>query len=209
MYILFQPKQPVGFQYENPKIRYMDGRVTSICGSFFIADVDASETDLLNSFNYIELSELEAKRAWKFWANGCVRADGCYIKIRADSNSELLAQVFSREDVFPVNAKIEKVRYDLTAEDIALSIAFMKKSLTQAIELKAEQRIAALASLPPEEVATFNETNILSVLNAVKEEINSATTLEQLCVIQHNRFGTQAPQNVIDTHNLSVPTGAL
>lgn len=211
MYILWLPKEPRGFWYENPKFSVLPGRVNAPAGSFWISEVDPNETELLNSLYYLELTQEETDRAWKFWGNyaGYVKiVAGTEDSLRIVSSREFIDRSNLQQLRFEVDPP-QKVKYYLTEQDIALTISFMKKVMKFTLSVRAEQRKLALQTMDPAEAAVFTETDIQNAVNATNAEIDSATTMEQLCIIEHTKFGMRAPEPIALAHNLSVTTSIL
>ena len=201
MYIFYQPKRPIGYDWGAlaKVVKGNGGSIPTPAGNFCIGIIDDNDVNRVpfDDLDWIEITQDQATRAWKFWGN----ISG-YIIILQTSNATELAQLNSKEDVV-------KVKYYLTDEDIASGISFMKNGLKLVVDVRLRDNLANIAQFDDEDREILDEQTIRDICAMIVSDINAAQNFKDLAVINHKYLGIQAPEAIVEEYNLSQPVTVI
>lgn len=180
MYILFEMIR--GDQID-PRVKLVASYISHMVG--YIDPQEESIADISN-LNSVVLTEEQGKNGWKFAGN--YRG---YVSIRVGSTLHDDQLVASME---PAGTKHN---YIMTDEDKALGVSFQKLVLKDMAKLRFQRKFAALDSGATDYTSQVASLN--NIKNTVDSAIDSANSIADLNLVQHNYFGIQAPlQQFID-----------
>lgn len=201
MYIFYQPKRPIGYDWAalSEVVTGNGGSIPSVAGNFCVGIIDDSKVNQVpfDDLDWIEITQDQATRAWKFWGN----VSG-YIKILQTSNATELAQLNSKEDVV-------KVKYYLTDEDIASGVSFMKNGLKLVVGVRLRANLENIAQMDEQDREVMNEQSIRDIAAMIVSDIDAAQNFKDLAVINHKYLGIQAPPAIVEEYNLSQPVTVI